>query len=692
MSVGNILRVSFAFFSIVIGGLVSVGTWQSWMQSSLAETTARVVQTYSNTYLILTTSRPDRADTLRLLNADAVLAKLDEQLTAFRESEATALDTIIVQLRSISLPDAEATINQLQSQVEQLRRLHRETAQALTLPKANRPPQLAAAYDKLFNDIVDTVTSLSQRLGAMIHLRNARVDRLLTLYSLAWKTRLAVGSSALMMSNALNGQIQTDAAAQIEGFSGEARGYWSFLQGEASQLSTTQAFKEAVASVNKLYFNPETRAANTQLMQRILRGEKNLMTPDEWAREMRKTYSAIVTTVETVLKMAEAEANERSAAAKTAFSVSLAGLGMTVTALIAALLVITRGVIVPIRTVTTSMHRLAAGDLTVALDVSKRKDEIGGMIEALVVFKDGLQRNRDLEAAAERQRATSDAERRALLDNMLQTFEQSVGGIVDAVAGSARELDHSAKVMSQTAVDTSGRSTAVAAAAEEASSNVTVVASAAEELGASVGEIGRQVRQSAEMSAAAVNEARSTASIVRELSTAADRISHVLGLISTIAGQTNLLALNATIEAARAGEAGKGFAVVAAEVKQLADQTAKATAEISAQINAIQSSTGRAVDAIGGIAETIQQMNHVATMISAAVAEQGAATGEIVRNIAQASAGTSEVTENIVAVAHAANETGAAATQVLDAAAMLSTRSAELRREVDRFVATVKAA
>ncbi|MFK4991178.1 hypothetical protein, partial [Klebsiella pneumoniae] len=85
--------------------------------------------------------------------------KLDEQLTAFRESEATALDTIIVQLRSISLPDAEATINQLQSQVEQLRRLHRETAQALTLPKANRPPQLAAAYDKLFNDIVDTVTS-----------------------------------------------------------------------------------------------------------------------------------------------------------------------------------------------------------------------------------------------------------------------------------------------------------------------------------------------------------------------------------------------------------------------------------------------------------------------------------------------------------------------------------------------------
>ncbi|MFX6838646.1 methyl-accepting chemotaxis protein, partial [Acinetobacter baumannii] len=67
------------------------------------------------------------------------------------------------------------------------------------------------------------------------------------------------------------------------------------------------------------------------------------------------------------------------------------------------------------------------------------------------------------------------------------------------------------------------------------------------------------------------------------------------------------------MEAARAGEAGKGFAVVAAEVKQLADQTAKATAEISAQINAIQSSTGRAVDAIGGIAETIQQMNHVAT-------------------------------------------------------------------------------
>jgi len=173
---------------------------------------------------------------------------------------------------------------------------------------------------------------------------------------------------------------------------------------------------------------------------------------------------------------------------------------------------------------------------------------------------------------------------------------------------------------------------------------------------------------------------------------AGQAIGDVVELINTIAGQTNLLALNATIEAARAGDAGRGFAVVASEVKALAEQTAKATGEIVQQISAIQTTTDDSVVAIRGISTTIERLSEISSTIAAAVEEQGAATREIARNIQQAFSGTAEVSENIVHVQRGASETGTASSQVLSTAQSLSTDSAKLRAEVDRFLSTVRVA
>jgi methyl-accepting chemotaxis protein len=176
------------------------------------------------------------------------------------------------------------------------------------------------------------------------------------------------------------------------------------------------------------------------------------------------------------------------------------------------------------------------------------------------------------------------------------------------------------------------------------------------------------------------------------LDRSAQRIGEVVQLIETIAGQTNLLALNATIEAARAGDAGKGFAVVASEVKSLASQTAKATEDIRTQIGEIQGATGQTVEAIRSIGTTIRQMSEIATTIASAVEEQGAATREIASNVHQAAQGTADIATNIEGVSRTASDTGTAASQVLGAAGELSKQSETLRRDVDEFLATVRAA
>jgi methyl-accepting chemotaxis protein len=375
----------------------------------------------------------------------------------------------------------------------------------------------------------------------------------------------------------------------------------------------------------------------------------------------------------------------------------------------------------PLAVMTGAMSTIADGNLEVEVAGADRKDEVGRLARALEIFKQkGLEMRRlEAEAAAERERAERDRraaeaeaaerkaaaeraaaeqkaqaerERRDALLKMASDFEASVSGVVDAVAAAATEMEASAATMSATAEQATRQATAVTAASEEASVNVNTVAGATEELSASIVEIGRQVNVSARMASEAASEAERTDGLIRNLEGAAKAIGEVIGLINSIAGQTNLLALNATIEAARAGEAGKGFAVVASEVKALATQTAKATEAIHGKVGEIQAATGGAVDAIHSISSVIEKLNGVSSSIASAVEQQGAATKDIASNVQQAAAGTMEVSRNITGVTEAAVETGSAASQVLGTAGELSRQAAALRHEVERFLATVRAA
>ncbi|MGJ4966170.1 methyl-accepting chemotaxis protein [Bradyrhizobium sp. HKCCYLRH3061] len=371
---------------------------------------------------------------------------------------------------------------------------------------------------------------------------------------------------------------------------------------------------------------------------------------------------------------------------------SLMAAGIVLLVLLVVSTIVGRGITSPLHRMTSAMKSLAGGRLDVEVPGVGRGDEIGEMAGAVEVFKSNAVARHALEAEQKEAEQRALARRKADMHKMADDFESAVGEIVETVSSASSRLEVSADTLSKTAVRAGELATTVAAASEEASTNVQSVASATEEMTSSVTEIGRQVHESARMANEAVEQAKKTNERVSELSRAASRIGDVVELINSIAGQTNLLALNATIEAARAGEAGRGFAVVAAEVKALAEQTAKATDEIGQQVAGIQTATQESVAAIRLISGSIERLSEVSSTIAAAVEEQNAATKEISRNVQQAAHGTQQVSVNITDVQRGATETGSASTQVLEAAQGLSTDSNRLKREVSRFLETVRAA
>ncbi|WP_029581680.1 methyl-accepting chemotaxis protein [Bradyrhizobium sp. URHD0069] len=350
------------------------------------------------------------------------------------------------------------------------------------------------------------------------------------------------------------------------------------------------------------------------------------------------------------------------------------------------------GVIQPMTRMTGVMARLAGGRMDIEIPSLNRADEVGAIARAVQVFRENALRVQAMESEQAGLKQKAEEDRKAAMGCVADGFEQAIGKIVEAVSSASSEIELAAASLTRTA-ETNHRLTAAATSASDRSSaSAHSAAAASEEMACSVTEIGRQVQQSENISHAAVRQAQQTNERIAELSQSAGRIGEVVKLIAAVAEQTNLLALNATIEAARAGEAGRGFAVVASEVKELAAQTAKATEEIGAQITQMQSATQHSVSAIKSIGATIGQISEISTAIAAAVEEQSAATQEIARNVQQAAQGTTEVGGCLADVSLGSANTQAAAEQVHGFALSLSQEGSSLKLEVEKFLATVRAA
>ncbi|WP_298805161.1 methyl-accepting chemotaxis protein [uncultured Pseudokineococcus sp.] len=276
----------------------------------------------------------------------------------------------------------------------------------------------------------------------------------------------------------------------------------------------------------------------------------------------------------------------------------------------------------------------------------------------------------------------------AAMDTAVQNLRgvmREVAASADAVAASSDELSSSSARIAESSEATSGRATVVSSAAGEVTRSVVTVASSSEQMGASIREISSNADEAARVAAEAVRAVADTSATAVRLGESSQQIGEVVKLITSIAEQTNLLALNATIEAARAGAAGKGFAVVAAEVKDLAQETARATEGIARQVDGIQGDTAGIVDAIGRIGAVIEQIDSYQTSIASAVEEQTATTNEMVRSATEAASSSAEIAATIEDVSSAAAVTSDSLTQTRTTVDGLARRAAVLRGTVGRF-------
>jgi methyl-accepting chemotaxis protein len=318
-------------------------------------------------------------------------------------------------------------------------------------------------------------------------------------------------------------------------------------------------------------------------------------------------------------------------------------------------LYVARLIVGAVRKVSRVAEGLAAGDLTRSAGVDSR-DELGQMAQSL--------------------------------DAATANLREAIGSVADSsqrLASSSEEMTSVSTQIAASAEESSVQAGVVSAAAEQVSSNVHTVATSAEEMGASIREIAHNATEAARVANAAVAGAETATATVGRLGESSVEIGNVIKVITSIAEQTNLLALNATIEAARAGEAGKGFAVVASEVKDLAQETAKATEDISRRIQVIQTDSTAAVEAIAHIAEVIGEINGFQATIASEVEEQSVTTNEMTRNVSEAATGATEIASNITGVATAAQSTSEGVSESRRTAEDLARMSSELQQLVGRF-------
>jgi methyl-accepting chemotaxis protein len=550
---------------------------------------------------------------------------------------------------------------------------------------------LAVPTPEVVSYFTTTIAHLINMIEATQHLRNnGPISRGLILHASLLRAQEAAGVERATGMNGLGetvGAFNPKVFGRFAQLAGQQELLINYLRRNATPEQTAILEKNLGGSITT-----DVVELRQQIFDHMTAGSPIPFDAQTWWQASTARINAFVDTEAAWVQQLVGLSGQETAVAEQRFLVTvLAAAGFLALTLLVVFFV-ARNTIRLISSVTDAMTALSQGAKDVTLATGDRVDEIGAMTRAFGKFRDSLAEKAMIEAEANTQKALAEEEKRRMLQSFAGDFENTVNDAVSTMSAQSGEVLDAARSISSVTAETATLAKSVVSITQGATANVQNAAAASEEMAQVLLAFSADVRETADQSQNASNEALLVKHQVETMAQTTKAISDVVTLISSIAQQTNLLALNATIEAARAGEAGRGFAVVAQEVKALASQTEQATAQISGSIAGIQASTAEVVHAMQGISGIIESLTTSAMRMSASVEQQVMATKDIAENTARASAGAAEVASTVVAMSGATQDAQQTASTVFDAATVLSEQAAILQSQARAFLSRVKAA